>query len=74
MELQNLGKLLLVTALGLAMLGGILWLGGRLGLGTLPGDLRFGDGRWSCFLPIASSILISIVLTLLLNLVLRLFR
>jgi len=74
MELQDLGKLLLVLALGMAVLGAALWLGGRLGLGSLPGDFRLQGRGWSCFLPLATSILLSILLTVLLSLVLRFFR
>jgi len=74
MELQQLGKLLLVLALGMAVLGAALWLGGRLGLGSLPGDFRFQGRGWSCFFPLATSILLSILLTLLLSLALRFFR
>jgi hypothetical protein len=37
----------------------------------LPGDLRFHTGSFTCFVPLASSILVSIVLTLLLNLIAR---
>jgi hypothetical protein len=73
MDFQSLGKLLLLLAMALAILGVLLWAGGALGLGRLPGDIRIQRGGWSCFIPIVSSIVISIVLTLLLNLVWRLF-
>jgi len=36
--------------------------------GKLPGDLRFGSGRSKVFIPISSMIVISIVLTILINL------
>lgn len=57
---------LLVIA-GLVFLGVERWLGPA---GRLPGDLRFGGRGWSVSIPLATSILVSIVLTLLLNLVL----
>lgn len=61
---------------GVAMLivGGLVWLGGRLGLGSLPGDFRLSGERWGCYIPLVSSIIISIILTLLLNVLLRWFR
>lgn len=74
MEMQTLGKWMVLMAVGLAVIGGLFWLGGRVGLGSLPGDIRIQREGFGCFLPIASSIVISIVLTLLLNLLLRLFR
>jgi hypothetical protein len=73
MDLQTTGKLLLGMALGLAVLGAVLWLGGRLGLGVLPGDINLQGRGWSCAFPIASSIVISIILTLLVNLLIRWF-
>lgn len=74
MDLQTLGKYLLLLAIALAVVGGLMVLGGRLGLGSLPGDFRVQRQGFSCFVPIASSIILSIVLTILLNLLLRWFR
>jgi hypothetical protein len=72
-ELTNLSRWLVLIGFGLAALGGLVYLLNRVGfpLGNLPGDVRFSLGSVSCFLPIASSILVSIVLTLLINLVAR---
>lgn len=74
MELQTLGKALIVMAVGLAVVGALFWLGGRVGLGSVPGNFRFGGQGWGCFVPLTASIIVSIVLTLLLNLFLRWFR
>ena len=65
MDLQQLGKVLLFVALGLALTGIVLWLLGRAGLGSLPGDIKIQGQSWSCYIPIATSILLSLVLTLL---------
>jgi hypothetical protein len=73
MDLQTLGKFVIVTGAAILLAGALLWLFGRLGLGSLPGDVRLGGQGWSCFLPITTSILISLLLTLLLNLLLRFF-
>jgi ABC-type Na+ efflux pump permease subunit len=64
-DLQQLGKVLLFVALGLALTGMVLWLLGRAGLGSLPGDIKIQGQSWSCYIPIATSILLSLVLTLL---------
>ena len=72
-ELQGIGKVLVLGGITLAVAGGMLWAAGRLGLGSLPGDLRIGNEKWGCYLPLATSLLISLVLTLLLNLLSRWF-
>jgi Protein of unknown function (DUF2905) len=53
----------------LAVLGGMLWLGGALEgkipfLGRLPGDIHVQRGNWSFYFPLTTSIILSIVLTL----------
>ncbi|HSB88514.1 MAG TPA: DUF2905 domain-containing protein [Anaerolineales bacterium] len=72
----SLGRTLLLIGLGLAVLGGALWGLSRVGLpiGHLPGDFRFQVGGVSCFIPLATSVLLSLGLTLLLNLLLRLLN
>lgn len=74
MDLQSFGKILVALGLGIAVLGALVWVGGRLGLGSLPGDIRIEREGWGCYVPIASSIVLSLLLTLLLNLVVRLLR
>lgn len=55
----------------LLIAGGIFVLLGKLGVGSLPGDFSFKRGNLGVYLPLGSSILISIILTILLNLLLR---
>ncbi len=74
MDLQSLGKMLIFLALGLAIVGALFWLGGRMGLGSLPGNIRLEGENWSCFVPLAASIAISLLLTIVLNVVFRWFR
>ena len=71
MDLQTVGRILGLVGISMLAVGALLWFGGRLGLGTLPGDIRLNGAGWGCYLPIATSILISLVLTVVLNLVLR---
>lgn len=72
-DLNSLGKWVLILGLGITAVGSVLWLAGRMGLplGRLPGDFRFETGGATCFIPLATSILFSLVLTVILNLVLR---
>ena len=80
MQLDSLGKWLIVIGVGIAALGGLLFLLGKVpGLdrfGTLPGDIRWqsADGRVSCFVPIVSMLLLSVILTVVLNVIVRLLN
>lgn len=72
-DLNTVARWLVLLGLGIAVVGVLTWLIGRSGLplGRLPGDMRFDWGGATCFLPLASSIVISLVLTVLINLILR---
>lgn len=74
MDLQGLGKYLVLAGVALALLGMMMWAGGRLGLGSLPGDLQFTRERWGCYAPFTSMILLSVVLTIIANVILRLMN
>jgi hypothetical protein len=71
MDLAALGKLVLVLGLGLALVGAALLLVGKGIVPHLPGDLAFRVGKVRVFFPIATSIVISVLLTIVLNLVMR---
>jgi hypothetical protein len=80
MQVDTVGKWLLYVGIGLAVIGGLLILASRVPvlnqLGRLPGDIRYEnpDGRFSCFVPIVSMILVSLILTVVLNVVVRLLN
>ncbi|WP_240663001.1 DUF2905 domain-containing protein [Acidilutibacter cellobiosedens] len=63
-----MGKALIIMGLVLLIIGGILMLGGKIGLGKLPGDIFIKRGNFTFFFPIVSSIIISLILTILFNL------
>ena len=63
---QQIGKWLISAGIIIALTGALVMLLGRIGLFKLPGDLEFGSKNWRIYLPIASCILISIVLTVVL--------
>ena len=71
MDLSGLGRVLLVVALVIAVVGVVLLLAGREVIPRLPGDISFQRGNTRLYFPLGTSILISVVLTLLLNLFLR---
>ena len=68
------GKALMVLGVILFMLGAILFVGSRFGLGRLPGDVSVQRGNWSLHAPIVTCIVLSIVLTIVLNVALRFLR
>ena len=61
---MGMPKVLIVLGLVLVAVGVAWALGERLGLGRLPGDFVFEVGNAKVYLPVATSILISVVLTL----------
>jgi DUF2905 family protein len=65
---QDAGRLLLVFGALLAVIGGALMLFGRF---HLPGDFTFRSGSVTIYIPIATSIILSVLLTLVLNLLFR---
>lgn len=70
--MSELGKILVGFGIVMVLVGGILLVAGNLSgkvpwLGRLPGDIHIERGNWSFYFPLATSILISIVLTLLLS-------
>lgn len=64
----------MVIGLGVAGLGLLVWTGAFNWFGRLPGDLRLGGDRTRVFIPITSMIVVSVVLTVLVNLVTRWWR
>jgi hypothetical protein len=64
----EIGRVLLVIGFLLVIVGGLAALGVRLPFGRLPGDIAIEGERGGVYIPIATMILVSIVLTVLLNL------
>ena len=66
--MADLGRMVLVFGVLLVVIGGALMLFGRF---HLPGDLTFRSGSTTIYLPVATSIVLSVVATVVLNLVFR---
>ncbi len=71
MGLESIGKLLIGGAVALLVVGGIFLLLGRFGFDRLPGDLTFRRGNFTLYFPIGPMIALSIVGTIVLNIILR---
>ena len=70
----RVGNLLIVAGIGLAIIGVLVRFGLFNWFGRLPGDIRFEGERSSVFIPITSMILVSVVASILLNLIARFLR
>jgi Protein of unknown function (DUF2905) len=66
--MTDLGKLLIVLGAGLALLGVVLVVVGRtqLPLGRLPGDIIYRGKNTTIYFPLATSLLVSAILTIVL--------
>jgi hypothetical protein len=61
-----MAKVLILIGLALIAVG-LIWLAGeRLGLGRLPGDIVIERENFTVYLPLMTSLIVSVVLTLLL--------
>jgi len=66
--MADVGRVVLVFGVLLVVIGGALMLFGRF---HLPGDFTLRSGNTTVYIPVATSILLSILLTVVLNLVFR---
>ncbi|MGD0173319.1 MAG: DUF2905 domain-containing protein [Anaerolineales bacterium] len=74
-EIGTLGKILILAGGLLVLVGALVWLLSGTGLiGRLPGDIRIERPGFTCIFPLASMILLSIFLTIILNVILRMMK
>lgn len=66
---QQIGKFLILTGILIALVGVALMILGRIGLFKLPGDFIFSGKNWKVYFPVATSIIISIILTIIIWLI-----
>jgi hypothetical protein len=76
MKMENLARLLVIGGILLILLGGGVYLAAKFGLplGRLPGDIRIEGENGSFYFPITTSILVSVIFTIVLNVIARLLR
>ena len=74
--MEGIGRFLVLGGLVLILIGGALYMSARVGLplGRLPGDIRIEWRGGGFYFPVVTSILLSVVLTVLLNLLVHFFR
>jgi len=67
--MQGLGRLLIVVGALIVLVGAVLLVADRIpGLGRLPGDLVVRRGPVTFYFPLATSVVLSVLITILLNL------
>jgi hypothetical protein len=74
--MAEMGRMLVMLGVALVVIGGVVMLLGRTGLplGRLPGDVLYRGKNTTFYFPLASSILISVVLSIVLFLIGRVKR
>ncbi|OGW07625.1 MAG: hypothetical protein A2W75_08850 [Nitrospinae bacterium RIFCSPLOWO2_12_39_15] len=72
LELNPLGKMLIFFGVILILIGGAVLLAGKVPwIGRLPGDIFIQKKNFTFYFPLATSIIISIILTLIFSLLSR---
>ncbi len=70
-----MGRMLIITGIVILVAGLLIEFGGRIPLiGRLPGDIVIRREQFTVYFPIVSGIVISVVLTIVINLIARFFR
>jgi len=74
--MENIGRFLMLAGIGLFLIGAVLFLAAKFGLplGRLPGDIYIKNENGSFYFPVTTSLLVSVILSILLNIVGRLLR
>ncbi len=72
MEPGDMGRLLMTVGIVIAIIGAVFYFGGRFTrLGRLPGDISIRRGNFTFYFPLATSVIISLLLSAILWLVRR---
>lgn len=71
---RSAGLLLVGIGIAIIVVGLLIWSGALSWFGRLPGDLRYRGERTQVFVPITSMIIVSIVLTVVVNVISRFLR
>jgi hypothetical protein len=72
----EMGRLLLILGLVIALVGLLILAVGRVfpWLGNLPGDIRIERENFKLYFPLATMILLSVIGSIILNIIIRIFR
>ena len=74
-NLENLARILLIIGLTISLIAAGIWVIARVtGWEKFPGTIKWESGNATCIIPLLGSIILSILLTIVLNLVVRWFN
>ena len=71
MNFMPIGRLLIIAGTVLVAVGVLFLFSDKIPLGRLPGDLRFGGERFKVYIPVATCLLLSVVITVIVNFLMR---
>lgn len=71
--MNQIARGIFILGVVLIVISGLVYLAGKanLPLGRLPGDIRYQSGNVTCFFPLATMVLLSVLLTIVLNVIAR---
>ena len=74
--MESIARYLMIGGILLFLIGGGVYLAAKFGipLGRVPGDIRIEGENGSFYFPVTTSILVSVVLTIVLNVIVRLLK
>lgn len=74
--MESIGRWLIIAGVGLALLGGLVWLLARVfpNMTQFPGTIRVQGAGWTCVFPLLASIILSVILTIVLNVIARMMK
>ncbi|MBS4539677.1 DUF2905 domain-containing protein [Clostridium sp. D2Q-11] len=71
--MYDIGRTIITIGFIIIIIGIIVSIGSKLGLGKLPGDIVIKKGNFTFFFPVITSIVLSIILTVILNIIRKFF-
>ena len=74
--MESIARYLMLGGIILFLIGGGVYLAAKFGLplGRLPGDIRIEGENGSFYFPVVTSLLLSLILTIVLNIIFRFFK
>jgi hypothetical protein len=61
------GRFLVIAGAVILVLGLVFLMSDKLPIGRLPGDLKFGGDKFRIYIPIATCVMLSVLVTLVVN-------
>jgi hypothetical protein len=67
MNWMDTGRFLIIAGTVIVVLGLVFLMADKIPIGRLPGDFKFGGDRFRIYVPVATCVLLSLVITLIVN-------